>query len=352
MAAGLTQAALADAVGCTQATISRWEMGLFGPSEAEIQNLASTLGVTPSYFDHERVPLGGGLPVFYHRSLTTASPTITRRVEAICTIRAMQISVLCKMCTLPQDDYPKFSTEMSGGARGVARAVRATWALRNGPVPNLVDLLESKGAIVIAEDFGCDEVDALCWWRAGLPKLFFVNARKPACRMRFSLAHELGHSIMHTWPTDPEQAEQDADEFAGEFLFPEKEARAYLLPPINVPALLRAKQWWKMSLAAIAVQAKACGSITSAQLTAIMKEIGKRGWRKREPIDLEPEVPTRFAHMLRYPLDHLGFSVEQLATALYTNESQLRKLLGYNLALGIKSTPEASTVPNLRLVGF
>lgn len=48
MAAGLTQAQLAQLVGCSQKDISRWENGAHNPSAARVVSLAKALGVSVS----------------------------------------------------------------------------------------------------------------------------------------------------------------------------------------------------------------------------------------------------------------------------------------------------------------
>lgn len=44
MAAGMTQAQLAEAIGCKQLTISRWERGEFSPNASALQRLSEALG--------------------------------------------------------------------------------------------------------------------------------------------------------------------------------------------------------------------------------------------------------------------------------------------------------------------
>jgi hypothetical protein len=52
----------------------------------------------------------------------------------------------------------------------------------------------------------------------GMPHVIVLNRQQSADRMRFTLCHELGHVIMHTFPT-PEM-EVEADKFASCFLLP------------------------------------------------------------------------------------------------------------------------------------
>ncbi len=56
-----------------------------------------------------------------------------------------------------------------------------------------------------------------------MPPLFFINVTIPADRVRFSLAHEIGHIVVHQLPTD--DMEREADRFAAEFLMPESAVR-------------------------------------------------------------------------------------------------------------------------------
>ena len=61
-------------------------------------------------------------------------------------------------------------------------------------------------------------VDAAHLWLAGLPPLFFVNENLPGDRLRWTLAHEVGHAVMHRNPTG--DVEGEANRFASEFLMP------------------------------------------------------------------------------------------------------------------------------------
>lgn len=51
-------------------------------------------------------------------------------------------------------------------------------------------------------------------------KVIEVRADDPAVRQRFSVAHELGHHFLHTRHGDGQQAEKEANAFAGELLVP------------------------------------------------------------------------------------------------------------------------------------
>jgi prephenate dehydratase len=61
--AGLTQAALANAVGVAQPTVNGWESGQFEPSRARIERLAEATGTTPEWLEFGHgAPRSGGAP--------------------------------------------------------------------------------------------------------------------------------------------------------------------------------------------------------------------------------------------------------------------------------------------------
>ena len=161
------------------------------------------------------------------------------------------------------------NTEVRGAARlttdDIARQVREMWLLPNGPIPNMVDLLESNGGIVIPCDFGTDLIDAISQRVDGLPVLFFVNVNAPADRLRHTLAHELAHMLLHTIAVkSDEEMEDEADAFAGAFLLPAAEIRPQLRR-FDLRQLANLKLYWKVSMAALAVRADRLKLITPYQ---------------------------------------------------------------------------------------
>ena len=106
-----------------------------------------------------------------------------------------------------------------------ARLVRELWMVPKGPIDKMIGLLESNGGVVIPCDFGTDLLDAMSQRIDGMPILFFVNVNAPADRLRHTLAHELGHMVLHTITvkSDEEMEDREADAFAGAFLLPADE---------------------------------------------------------------------------------------------------------------------------------
>ena len=165
---------------------------------------------------------------------------------------------------IPEIDLDKYRgrSRKRPDTEEIARSVREGWMLPTGPVPSMVDLLEENGGIVIPCNFGTDLIDVISQRIDGLPVLFFVNVCISADRIRYTLAHELAHLVLHTttFKADDEM-EREADHFAGAFLLPADEIRPQLRL-FDLRQLANMKSYWKVSMAAIAVRAERLNLIT------------------------------------------------------------------------------------------
>ncbi|MFX5225882.1 ImmA/IrrE family metallo-endopeptidase, partial [Acinetobacter baumannii] len=83
----------------------------------------------------------------------------------------------------------------------------------------------------------------------GLNPCIFIDKNMPSDRQRFTLAHELGHAIMHKLPS--ENMEDEANRFASALLMPSKDIRPYLTGKITLEKLATLKLVWKVSMNAL-----------------------------------------------------------------------------------------------------
>ena len=93
--------------------------------------------------------------------------------------------------------------------------------------------------------------------------------------------------------------EKEADQFAGELLFPEESARQELVPPITLSNLAELKRKREMSLQALIFKALEVGVIDQRQANSLRVQISKKGWRKKEPeaLYIKPEKPRALRKM-------------------------------------------------------
>lgn len=115
-------------------------------------------------------------------------------------------------------------------------------------------------------------------------------------RDRFTLAHELGHVILHLRrrTTDPER---EANLFAGELLFPSDRARETLGMGLTLSDYARVKAVWGVSMQSLIMRARQLGLISDDRSTSLWKQINARGWRRQEPVTVQPERPALLARL-------------------------------------------------------
>lgn len=197
----------------------------------------------------------------------------------------------------------------------IARRTRYSLGLHRGAIGNLTVLLEDHGVIIQKMDFGTEKMDGLTSITDRGRRVIFLNTRMPNDRMRFSLAHELGHLIMHLSfvPKHPERVEDEANEFASEFLMPEAEIKSSL-KRITLPMLGNLKQQWGVSMRALIRRARDLQMIDDKIYRNYQIIFSKKGYNKREPINLPYERSNMVHDVVELYKTELGYSDEDLSS--------------------------------------
>jgi Zn-dependent peptidase ImmA (M78 family)/DNA-binding XRE family transcriptional regulator len=337
-ARALTQGELAASISLGQGTLSKYETGMLEPPGEIVEELASALGFPRPY---------------HYRKRKKLSAKTLGRVSAEMNIRRMHIKKMCLSFShntngfIPEIDRDEYHGKAKKRLEpeDVARAVREMWMLPRGPVPNMIELLEDNGAIVVPCDFGTDLLDALSQRIDGMPVLIFVNINAPADRLRLTLAHELGHMVLHTTTMhDDDKMEQEADAFAGAFLLPADEIKSQLRRGLDLRHIANMKLYWKVSMAAIAVRADRLNLVTPYQTKSFFMEMGGLGYRKHEPNEPPREEPKILKQMIAFHRNKLGYSAVEMCKLLHLSEKEYGHMYGAQ----IFGTPPPK--PQLRVV--
>ena len=334
---GMTQKDLADATGISQGNISKYESGLIYIKEEHISNLMNVLGYSGTFFELPDRRYGFGVSCTYHRR--RASMPIQELKSILARVNVLRIHIGRLLNGAEIECATGFRRidcdDHNGDVEKIARMVRSEWMIPDGPIHNMVSVIERAGGIVFRCSFGTKKIDAISQWVGDFPPLFFVNSETPSDRSRFTLAHELGHVIMHSVTT--ESPEQEADRFAAEFLMP-KSSVIGDLQHITFDDLVKLKIHWKVSMQAIIMRAKNLETITPWQYRALFERISRLGYRTREPIDLPIEQPTVLQDLINLHITEFGYSIDDLAKLLYISVAELGELYGI------------SEKPHLRLI--
>jgi Zn-dependent peptidase ImmA (M78 family) len=244
-------------------------------------------------------------------------------------------------------DIPTLDVEQYGSPEKIAATVRAHWGIPSGPIKNLTQHLERAGTVIGFSKFGGASVSGVTFRVPGRPPLILLNSTHPADRMRFTLAHELGHLVMHRFPTD--DMETEANEFASALLMPTSDiSQSFRGRRITLELLAALKPEWKVAMQALLVRATSLNFVTANQSRYLWQQISSRGWRLREPAELDflAEVPNVLPSIVKAHLADLGYSIAELTKLVRIHESEFAEMYG-----PITGNHPPSKRPKLQIVG-
>jgi Zn-dependent peptidase ImmA (M78 family)/DNA-binding XRE family transcriptional regulator len=325
---GLTQPELARLLSVNQGWLSRIEAGLRGIQEESLTQLAEVLRYPVDFFKIKEELYGLGISGVFHRKLQSASHRNLKRIHALIYIRSREIKQLLMGVDIADTNkIPNMPIEEYENPSDIAQIVRASWHMPQGPVNNLTSVIESAKGIIIPFDFNTKDIDAVVHHPPESPPLFFINIFSPTDRLRFTLCHELGHLVMHQNTLDIDNIEQQAKEFAAEFLMPQK-AIKHQFTDLSIEKLTILKQFWKVSMAALIKRASDLQAITPSKSKQLWVMMGKLGYRIREPVELDipPENPTLLTEIIETYTKDMDYSVGELSKFLYLTEDETTKI--------------------------
>lgn len=323
---GMTQQDLAQAIAVQQGYISKIEGGFLNVSDDYLLKISGVLEYPPEFFFQPDQVRGVGSACNYHRKRESLTMRKMCKITARLNVLRLHVSKLMRGVDTEHENYFYNLDRDEYKPEEAARLIRQYWKIPAGPIVNLVAEIENAGAIVYLLPFGTDKIDAISQSVNGSPALFLVNSETPGDRCRFTLAHELGHIVMHA-NSHNENMEAEADRFAAEFLMPEKDI-ASDLKNINITTAASLKPYWKVSIAALIRRARDLKKITPAQYTNLYKQLSYYGYRKNEPVKIPLEQPAVLKDTIKVHLSDLGYDIASLAKLLNLTESEAQKEYG------------------------
>ena len=200
-----------------------------------------------------------------------------------------------------------------------ANIVREAWQLGLNPIADLIDTLERHGILVIVT--GVDEnakFDGLQTSISGKP-VVVVSTNWPGDRQRFTLAHELGHLLLHDRLSDQLDEEKACNRFASAFLVPAQSMRQQLgnerhyIEPKEFDLL---KKEYGLSMQGCLYRAADLNIISDQLRQKMFIQFSKNGWRKQEPGEPYPKETTLLFQQLVYRALGEGIISESKAAEL------------------------------------
>lgn len=328
-AAGLSMSALASEIGVSANAIKKYEHGENMPSSTNLIKLAQALNVRSEYFFRPiKIDLKG---VEYRKKANTQQKLLDQINGDVMNQAELWTELLDlypdSVKPVPQFSLPKSlpsHVSTADDIEATADLMRTEWALGFNPIPDMVDTLESKGVMIICSSVEAKKkFDGLAGNIDRTP-VIVISTHQPGDRQRFTLAHELGHLVLHGRLIEDMDEEKACNHFAGAFLFPKQAVFQHLglnRHAIEGQELYLLKHEFGISMMAILMRLGQCGVLSENVQKQYFIRFNKQGWRTKEPAEPYPKEDTYLFKQLVYRA--LGED--------YIGESKASELMGMSL---------------------
>ena len=308
---GLSMVELSELVSVSKQAISQYEMGKNEPSKAILNSIAMVLKYPASFF-YKPVPVNenASSAVFFRSGKTAKVKSLNAAREKIEIFREIN-DYLEQYVDFPFLNLPKVIYEDDGidpidneQIEKYAMALREHWGLGKGPIDNLINVVQKNGIMVSKMLLRLNKLDAFSVWFDNKPFIFLGSDKDTNVRIRFDIAHELGHLLMHAdyYSEDDlkdraihEKLEDEADRFAGAFLLP-RETFSKDVFSTSIDHFIQMKAKWKASMVCMIYRCDTLGILSSNQVKYLKDQMTTRVYWRKEPLDNEMPVEKPFAH--------------------------------------------------------
>jgi Zn-dependent peptidase ImmA (M78 family)/DNA-binding XRE family transcriptional regulator len=319
---GFSQKELAEKLGIGQGTLSKMENGIFDIKD-DIENISSVLNFPIDFFysQNQRFEIS----THYYRKKVSVPQKIFTQYKATLNILRQNIEKFLESVEI-EINLPTWDVDKNGSPSHYANFLREVWKLPQGRLENLVDIIENNGIIVFYVDFGEEtKLDGLSIYTKNNQPVIFLNKSYSFDRLRFTLAHELGHLGMHFGKkiSSERDVEKEAMEFASEFLVPISEIRPYL-SNLNIEKLGDLKRYWQVSMSSLLEKSRKSNSINDNQYKYLRIQLLKM-YGKREPFIVPEEKPTLIKEIIDTFMEELDYSLSDLSKMLMLSIKDVEK---------------------------
>lgn len=344
-ARAMSMEGLADSIGVTRQSISKYERGIISPSFDMLQAISHILDFPIGFFYKNEVEVNAGSSSLFFRSKSQ----IPKKVKSACKYQIKWMDEIRKQLERYVDfverevptidmDYEDLTPE---DIEELALTIREEWELGDGPIHDLIGILEGRGIIVsefsISKNCPFKGIDAFSAWKDASPYILYHPVQKSAVRTRFSILHELGHLIMHSSISEGDAVKKSvvdfvdvqADRFAAAFLLPatsfSKDAHHLSLSSIEM-----LKRKWGAAMSTIIIRCETLELLSENQISYLKRQMTARKYWHKEPLDdvLSVEPPEILRDAVHLLIDNRILTKEAFLTASGLAEHDLRGLCG------------------------
>ncbi|MDX9694384.1 MAG: XRE family transcriptional regulator [Bacteroidales bacterium] len=301
--------------GLSQSNLSKFEKGLGSLSDEMVYKIIRFLNFPEEFFANK---ISNKVDNPHYRKRTTITKATRVDIEYSIKMIGFIIDQMTHSIEWPDFGLTPLNIEEGYTPESIAKYIRKQLGLTvDEPVKMINNLLESNGIIIVEFDTTEHFDGASFVSDKGYP-VIVINKAFSNDRKRFTLAHELGHLIMHITGNFPipdyRNLEDEANNFASEFLMP-KEAIKSSLHGLRLSHLSELKRYWLTSMASIVRRAKDLGCISLDKYKYMNIEFSRRGLKRDEGISVFIDAPKLFITGYKMHRDDLEYTDEELAKA-------------------------------------
>lgn len=324
---GWTQVEFANKLGIKQPTLAQLETGSDTASRRVVEAIARLTDFKPEYFEK---PDTGDFPL--GSLLFRAHSAITNKHRAEAYRHAQILYEIWTTIAEFINELPIRVPQVKEDPVMAARLARAQFGLSpDQPISYVVNAVERSGVTLLSVPVNLEKRDAFSLWTGnpGRRPVIAISGGRPGDRVYWSVAHELGHLVLHNpIQGSAQNLEEEADRFAAEFLLPEVAMRQELLPPLSLKRIAQLKMRWKVSMQAIIRRARELDIIPDRTYRYLFEQMAWRGWRVKEPssVAIPIEKPRGLREMAELvygkPIDF-----EKLSRATFIGTARLKQII-------------------------
>ncbi len=348
-ARGLTAIALADILSITRQAVSLYESGESSPQPDMLLRIADKLNLPVGFFLRPITQRNNN--AIFFRSQSAASKLDRGRGNSrMKWLYEEIIPYLKKFVTFPEVELPSIDVPNDpmrlddDAIEDIAIEVRREWGLGDGPISDVVLLMENNGFMCTRMDLGSPTLDAFSTVKQGqmpsvvdvTPYIILGSDKQSAVRSRFDASHEIGHIILHRKieanklnnRAEFKVIEQQANRFASAFLVPRnKFADDFNIATLNAFQTMKYK--WLVSIAMFITRAYNLGFISEEHYHRLWINYNQRGWRKEEPLDdkLPIEQPLLLRRACKLIIESKIRTPEQLLSEIPLSPRDIEELM-------------------------
>lgn len=317
-ARGLTQKDLAEKIDMSPTNLSKIERGDVGIAKVVLENISRETEFPVHFFTQGGTIIPENL---IYRKRQSVPQKFIAPIQAKVNILSRHVQFLTRTVQNIQLQLPVQHGNQQLNPVKIAMRLRQKWNIEPGPVLNMIRIVESHGIPVLSFDFGTDRIDSRSFLTEDKYPVIFINKRLQGDKLRFSIAYELGHLIMHTFssPSPEQDISHEANVFAAEFLMPAKDIKPDFANGITVPLLAQLKKKWMVSMISLLYRADDLKFLTENQKRYLLQQFNNLHIRRREPqeLDIPIEQPQLVKKWISEYRKKNKLSIVEMASLFY-----------------------------------